>query len=413
MADSSAPIIIIGAGLVGLTLAQALKKDGFDFLIYDRDSSIDARPAGWGITMHWALPALESCLPADVFARIPSIQVNPAQGGRSHDKYRFLDLETGKDKVCLESSQHFRLNRKKFRELLSTGIDVNWGMRVTEFHATQGGVSVDFEDGSTVRGSMLLAVDGKRSRIKQLMFGDEKAQLNELPVAHIGLTIRLPLQRMKPFLDIHPILWQGTHPGTGYYIFFSMLSTPAINGSLGTKDEYYEGQFNMSWLIERNGPLPTSPKEHLACVKAAAVSGTGMFPALKQAILDIPDDTATVGIDLGDWPTQTWHREGGKVALVGDAAHTMTMYRGEAANHGIYDAARLRDELVFWRDGKQSLEQAFERYQVEVKDRTYDAVLLSRTACMECHDLDTLRKDSDIFQVSGFNARAAKPRSYL
>jgi heterodisulfide reductase subunit A-like polyferredoxin len=80
--EDMAPIIIIGAGLVGLTLAQALKKAGFEFEFYDRDSSLEERPAGWGITMHWALSALESCLPADVFRQLLSIQVNPAEGGK-------------------------------------------------------------------------------------------------------------------------------------------------------------------------------------------------------------------------------------------------------------------------------------------------------------------------------------------
>lgn len=82
MSERNLPIIIIGAGLVGLTLAQALKKEGFDFKIYDRDVNLTERPAGWGITMHWALPALESCLPEGVFERLLSIQVDPAEGGK-------------------------------------------------------------------------------------------------------------------------------------------------------------------------------------------------------------------------------------------------------------------------------------------------------------------------------------------
>lgn len=77
MADSEKPILVIGAGLVGLTLAQGLKKRGFAFKIFDRDASLDERPAGWGITLHWSLPALEACLPPEVFAKIPSIRVNP------------------------------------------------------------------------------------------------------------------------------------------------------------------------------------------------------------------------------------------------------------------------------------------------------------------------------------------------
>jgi glycine/D-amino acid oxidase-like deaminating enzyme len=77
MATPDKPIIILGAGLVGLTLAQGLKKHGFHFQVYDRDGSLDERPAGWGITVHWAFPALEACLPPELFAQIPSIQVNP------------------------------------------------------------------------------------------------------------------------------------------------------------------------------------------------------------------------------------------------------------------------------------------------------------------------------------------------
>lgn len=276
---------------------------------------------------------------------------------------------------------------------------------------------------------MLLAVDGKNSRIKRLLLGEEKSRLNPLPVAFMGLTLRLSPERMQPFRDIHPVLWQGTHPSSGYYIFFSMLSTPQSNGSLGTTDEYYEGQFNMSWLVERNGELPKAPSEQLAKMKSAALADTGFFPALRDAVLAIPDDTPLLEIKLEDWPTQQWPIQEGRVSLLGDAAHTMTMCkctlisdfkesylhcwlpdRGEAANHGIYDAVTLVNELNLWRGGNKSLQQAVEDYQTEVTDRTHDAVLLSRLACLECHDLETLRPDSAVFQVSGFNAKVTEKR---
>ncbi|KAJ5682702.1 para-nitrobenzyl esterase [Penicillium macrosclerotiorum] len=410
MTDHTAPIIIIGAGLVGLTLAQALKKEGFNFKIYDRDRSLEERPAGWGITMHWALPALESCLPPEVYNRLLSIQVDPVE---ENDRYRFLNLETGHDKFCFPSSTHYRLNRKAFRQLLSTDLQINWGKRFLGFDSTERGVKVNFDDGTFVEGSMLLAVDGKNSPARKLLIGDERSRLNSLPVAFVGISLRLSPEKVKPFREIHPIIWQGTHPGSGYYIFFSMLSTPQTNGSAGTADEYYEGQFNMSWLLEKNGPLAASPTEILAQVKDAAVADTGFFPSLKQAILDIPEGSPMLEIKLEDWPTEDWPSAGGKVAIVGDAAHAMTMYRGEAANHGICDAARLRDELVLWRDGKQSLDMAFIKYQKEVKNRTHDAVIMSRHACLDCHDLETLEVDSPVFQVTGFNALAVPLKAYI
>ena len=48
-------ILISGAGVVGLLLAQSLKKLNIPYEIFDRDESISARGQGWGITIHWAL----------------------------------------------------------------------------------------------------------------------------------------------------------------------------------------------------------------------------------------------------------------------------------------------------------------------------------------------------------------------
>lgn len=80
--EQQKPIIIIGAGLVGLTLAQGLRKAGFPFIVYDRDTSINERPAGWGITVHWSLPSLYACLPEHLYNKIPSIQVDPEAGSK-------------------------------------------------------------------------------------------------------------------------------------------------------------------------------------------------------------------------------------------------------------------------------------------------------------------------------------------
>jgi 2-polyprenyl-6-methoxyphenol hydroxylase-like FAD-dependent oxidoreductase len=186
------------------------------------------------------------------------------------------------------------------------------------------GVTVYFADGTKVEGSVLLGVEGKNSLTRRTLLGEASTKLNELPVAFTGMTLRLPQAKMQPFLDIDPVLWQGTHPGSGYYVFFSMLSTPESNGSTGTTDEYFEGQFNMSWLLERNGPLP-KPEDQIARVKAAAQADTGFFPMLKEAILGIPDDSKMLNLKLEDWPSRSWPCLGGRVALVGDAAHTMTM----------------------------------------------------------------------------------------
>lgn len=63
MADNSnSPhILIIGAGLAGLALAQSLRARNYTFQVFDRDVSEVARNQGWCITLHgeYECPACE------------------------------------------------------------------------------------------------------------------------------------------------------------------------------------------------------------------------------------------------------------------------------------------------------------------------------------------------------------------
>ena len=45
-------VLIVGAGLAGLALAQALRKQGITFEIYERDANVHARFQGWAIALH-------------------------------------------------------------------------------------------------------------------------------------------------------------------------------------------------------------------------------------------------------------------------------------------------------------------------------------------------------------------------
>lgn len=45
-------VLIVGAGLAGLTLAQSLRKQCIPFDIFERDASIDAHAGGWAIAIH-------------------------------------------------------------------------------------------------------------------------------------------------------------------------------------------------------------------------------------------------------------------------------------------------------------------------------------------------------------------------
>lgn len=131
--DSSAqqgplPVIIIGAGVSGLLLAQYLRKNGVPFRIFERDTDLTTRGVGWGLTLHWSLPALRSLLPEDLVARLPEAYVDRAAVARGEaSAFPFFDLSTGELKGAsprAPESLRIRVTRERLRRLVATGIDI-------------------------------------------------------------------------------------------------------------------------------------------------------------------------------------------------------------------------------------------------------------------------------------------------
>lgn len=81
----------------------------------------------------------------------------------------------------------------------------------------------------------------------------------------------------------------------------------------------------------------------------------------------------------------------------------MTMYRGEAANHGILDVYHLVQTLEMIHRGKKPQKQALDEYECELRKRTNPAVLLSRQACLDAHDFNGLNQHSAVLKRRAIN----------
>ncbi|KAF2703771.1 putative monooxygenase [Pleomassaria siparia CBS 279.74] len=395
------PIIIIGAGVVGLTLAHGLKRSNIPFQIYERDSSISSRGQGWAITIHWALPFIQEMLDAQTLANIDGVQVDPEVGRNDTGNFLFINLETLEPKFKIPPNERRRVNREKLRRVLLEDVKehVHWSKRLSTIETEtcahgKGGVVAVFEDGTRVSSALIVGAEGSNSSTRKYLRPDAYRN-TQLPVRFIGSAVDMTPAQAKPLRDLDPLLFQGCHPTSGTFLWVSMLESPAVNGTAGTEKERYRVQINVSWPVKvAEDEVKLSHVDRMAQMKSKAAC---FAPSLKAAVDMIPDDSEVLEIVLADWPCLDWNGRG-VVTLVGDAAHAMTMYRGEAANHGLLDAYRLTKALTRVHNGELDQDAAIALYEDEMRERTSTAVLLSRQACLDAHDWDGLNENSAVLK---------------
>ncbi|KAM0426443.1 hypothetical protein ACHAPT_008134 [Fusarium lateritium] len=388
------PVIVAGAGLVGVLLGQLLKQNGIPFEIYDRDEGLGARYGGWAISLHWIEAELKRVLPEDMYERIKAGHVDPETYATGSIPFKYLDMETGKPTVSFTVPSYLRVSRFLVRSVLADGLNIQWATAVRSFEPVDDGVLVRLSNGKTTRGSMMIACDGKNSVLKRSIVDPEHLDFTDLPIELVGCKVRLDPPSAKKLLAVNPIMWQGAHPRTRSFFFFSLNSTPHTNGTTGTDDEYYEAQFNYSWIAEQGQEQPKTSAARLRRLKDV---GSTFFSPLREAIEAVRDDVQLLDIKIQDWQPAEWDNQGGRVTILGDAAHAMTMYRGEGVNHGMYDAIKLVEQLRLWEKGTKSLAEAVTAYEDDMRPRAREGVLLSRQACLDAHYVEKVHLGHELF----------------
>jgi 2-polyprenyl-6-methoxyphenol hydroxylase-like FAD-dependent oxidoreductase len=306
------------------------------------------------------------------------------------------------------------------RAALLVGLEgcVEWSKKLVDVWEQEGGVIAVFADGTEVAGRMVVGAEGSRSVTRKVL-RPEGYENVELPIRFVGASIDMTPAQITPLRELDPLLFQGCHPQTGCFFWFSTLETPEVNGTLGTEAEMYRAQINLSWPVK--GPedeLKSTNAERIADMKKRAES---FDPRLRDAVAAIPDDEPLLEIKLADWPCYKWDNHDGKMTIIGDAAHAMTMcwypflsfiiekkkkkfhaemlsVRGEAANHGILDAFNLTNALKEVHIGLKSQKAAMDGFEAEMRTRTSAAVLLSRQACFDAHDWESLTPTSAVLR---------------
>jgi 2-polyprenyl-6-methoxyphenol hydroxylase-like FAD-dependent oxidoreductase len=101
-----------------------------------------------------------------------------------------------------------------------------WGKAVNHVDtASDGTVTVSFDDGTSYEGSLVVACDGGSSRIRGMLLPDH--QKYHIPVRLLGVKIDCTPDEIEPLRDLDPYFLQGAASQNDSFVYFSgeFLST--------------------------------------------------------------------------------------------------------------------------------------------------------------------------------------------
>jgi len=321
--ESSGKVTILGGGIGGLTLANALLREGIDFDLYEQAPELGEVGAGIGLS-RGALELLDMLGPGEeVRAR-----------GRAIRTLYLADRNLRIRRRFPPSYQGFCIHRAELIEILSRPLPrdrIHLSKRVSEVRPEPDGTTIRFSDGSAIDSDCTVAADGINSVARRMAFPG-------IGIRWIGQTIWRGISRapVPEFLaDAYLEIWDDG---------LRFLAVPIREGET-------------FWLAVRRAPPggrddPARVREELL-----ALFG-GFHPALREMIRRSENFLRDDMGDLGPPGSRPWHRH--RLAFLGDAIHATTPNLAQGGCQAIEDAVCLARCL---RAHGSELETAFSRYR--------------------------------------------------
>ena len=338
-------VVIIGAGIGGLTLALALRERGIEATILERTAELREVGAAVGLAanavrllgrygVNEALSEV-SFLPSDLIFR----------DGRSGSVLgRTAVGETYRERF---GADFWGLHRADLQRVLSEAVGVeriHLSHNVISVQDEGDHVLLDLADGSQRSAGIVVGADGARSILRRWVVGHDDAIYS----GRSGFRGIIPTEQLTELPDPHAIqFWIGP---TGHLLHYAMGGDGQDVNFLAVSRDPREWTADQ-WVV------PVRDEEKFAPF-------VGWHPAVTQ-MLGAVEVTQRWAL-MRRPPIPTWHR--GRVVLLGDAAHALVPHHGQGANQSIEDTWALAEEIA----GADPADPtpAFEAYEVRRRHRT-------------------------------------------
>ncbi len=350
-------IIIIGAGIGGLTAALALQKRGFKVAVYEQAPQLGEVGAGLTLSPN-ATHALEAIGLGGALAQTAS---RPARQAVLHYATGevLVDQERGDLPKKQYGADYYQIHRADLHNMLADAVRANDADAIRLDHAfvnfaqTGNTVEVTFKNGVKASGDVVIGCDGIKSEVRAQLWGRVPPRFTG-NVAWRGL---VPVKSLPAGFKIEPASAAaiGVKHSLARYLIRdgTMLNFVAFAEKSGWETESWSVRSPVSELLEEFHDWHDSFKTFMALTPPELL--------FKWAIHDRD-------------PLPQWTK--GRVTLLGDAAHPMLPFLGMGAASGIEDAVVLARAF----QAAATIEEALSRYETARKERTTFIQMQSRAA---------------------------------
>jgi 2-polyprenyl-6-methoxyphenol hydroxylase-like FAD-dependent oxidoreductase len=358
-------VVVIGAGLGGLALAQGLRRAGIDVTVYERDSGLASRRQGYRLHIDPdAHDALAEVLPPRL------VRLFHRTAGTPNARFTALDDQLNQVATVDAETVDFAVDRLVLRQILLAGIEdaVVFGKEFERFE----GQTAHFTDGTSVCPDVLVAADGVNSAVRRQYL--PHARIVDTGVWQLYGTVPLT-ERTRPLFDdrmrgIFTVISgpERTFLGVAPVEFPVPPRQAAAEAGIELLpvSDYMTCSFGARREWFGTHDLRSMPGEQLHGIVTEAVRT--WHPRVREIVAAC--DPATLfalplrqSVPIDPWPTTT-------VTLLGDAIHAMSPAAGAGACVALRDASLLTAALT--RGG--NLVDALRDYESAMTERGFAAV---------------------------------------
>lgn len=345
--SSQTHVIVVGGGIGGLFLANALVAEGIAVDLYEQARALGEVGAGVYITPN-------SVRQLDRLGLGAPFRDIGAPVGEHSRYYRHSGDEIGPVQVSDSRGwkANFGVHRADLIDVLASALPdgvLHTGRQVSGYEERDGGAAIRFGDGESAECDVVIGADGIHSTLRPHVHQDSVPVFSGTAV-YRGLVPRALLPNWRD--DVWQ-MWLG--PGK-HFLTFPVRSGELINFVAFVTDH---GDIKESWTA------PGDPD-------ALRTEFAGWDPRIGE-LLSLVASTFRWALYDRD-PLPTWTR--GRLALLGDAAHPMLPHLGQGANQSIEDGMALA--AILSRTARGRIPAALRTYEELRRERVASVQLGAR-----------------------------------